>query len=713
MVSMDGQGDLTVKELANLYPKIRSNIRFTFQIIKNTPGYVVEDPINSRYYRIGVVEYKFVSLLNGKRSVADAIRIVTDSMAEEALDHHEVVQILHWLGTTNLLHTNHEVKEDQFTGLFGLSHGVSKIIFPRIPFGNPDRFLQYILPIFRPVLGLPFLIVWFAVVIFSTYLVLEEWPRFVHTANTIQTLQHGLYLAIIWVLLKVIHELWHGLVCKYHGAEVRETGVLFILLLPLGYVDTSSSWNIPSKWKRIDIALAGMKIEIFIAAVAAIMWSETSAGIVNQLCYEVVLMASITTIIFNANPLMRFDGYYVLADLLEEVNLYSRANHFLKHMAKKYILGVRSCVVENSFATKVLLFIYGVCAFLWRIVIFVGIAIGASFLFLGVGIAFALAYAVAFVVVPSLKVLHYMLIGTKVERPSLLRSLAVIALVVYGGYALFFHATWQRRMEAPGIVEFKNFAICRAYSPGFVEKIHVQTGDYVKKGQVIIELHNPEIMAEYKQLQIEIAQLQVKIRYFNEVDLVAAKIEQEKLDYFKKRAMQHKKLVDAMSVRAAIDGYIATRQVSHLANTFVEVGQELVAIFDPRDVQLLVAISQKDIEQYQVFLERENLNIYISCLQKTYGGKLIVISPQASRTIPHMALAVVGGGEIAVQATEESYQFVVPHFFAEISLNVSDTNDFKYGQRGYVRIYHQEETVGKFIYYELQNWFHEIWKTNK
>ena len=623
------------------------------------------------------------------------------------------MQILHWLGTTNLLHTNQEVKEDHFTGIFGLSHGVSKVIFPRIAFGNPDRLLGYILPVFRPLLGLPFLFVWFTVVVFATYLVLEEWPRFMYTANTIQTLQHGLYLAIIWVLLKVIHELWHGLVCKYHGAEVRETGILFILLLPLGYVDTSSSWNIPSKWKRIDIALAGMKIELFIAAIAAVIWSETSPGILNQLCYEVVLMASITTIIFNANPLMRFDGYYVLADLLEEVNLYSRANHFLKHIVKKYILGVCVSFPESSFATKLLLFVYGVCAFLWRIVIFVGIAVGASFLFLGAGIAFAIVYAVAFVVIPSLKVLHYMLIGTKVERPSLLRSLAIITLVIYGGYALFFHVTWQRRMEAPGIVEFENFAVCRAYSPGFVAKIHVQTGDYVKKGQVIIELHNPEIIAEYKQLQIEIAQLQAKIRYFNEVDLVAAKIEQEKLEYFKKRAVQHKKLVDGMLIRAAIDGYIATRQVSHLANTFVEVGQELLTIFDPSDVQFLAAISQKDIEQYRVFLERESLKIYISSLQDTYRGKLRTISPQASRTIPHMALSVVGGGDIAVQATEESYQFVVPHFFAEISLHVDDTENFKYGQKGYVRIYHQEETIGKFVYYELKNWFHEIWKTNK
>lgn len=710
---MEMQGDLAVKELANLYPRIRSNIRFTFQIIKNVPSYIVEDPVNSRYYRIGVVEYKFISLLNGRKSVMDAMRMIADSLGEDALEHQEVVQILHWLGSVNLLHTNKQDSENEQEGLFGVSAGVSKIMFPRFPFGNPDKALSYVLPLFRPLLGIGFFLVWLVVVLLSAYLVFSQWPKFIHTANSVLVPQNWLHLMIVWVLLKVIHELWHGLVCKYHGAEVRETGILFILFLPLGFVDTSASWNIPSKWKRIHIALAGMKIELLIAAISGIIWSETSPGALNQICYEIIIMAGITTVFFNANPLMRFDGYYVLTDFLEEVNLYSRAGNYIKYLGKKYILGVKCSFVEESWSAKFLLFLYGISAFIWRILIFTGIAIGASFLFLGVGLALAVIYAFTFLVVPPLKLFVYMFVGTKTERPPLLRSCALLALFVYAIYASFYYITWQKSHQASGVVKYRDFQVERVYCPGFVNKIYVKTGDYVKKGKILFKLRNFEVMAEQKQLKIDIEQTKAKIRYYEQNDIVAAKIEEEKLIYFKRRWKQQKKLINSLTIRASINGYVSSRNLQYLKNTFMPIGEDLVTIFDPKNVQLLVAIPQEKIEQYQILLREHDLNIYIPSLEKTFKGKLENITPQATRTIPHPALCVIGGGDILVQkssSSEENYQLVIPHFVAEISLPQKNSKDFKFGQRGYVRIYQEKETLGKIVYYEIENWLREIWK---
>src|SRR2546429_6319429 len=181
-------------------------------------------------------------------------------------------------------------------------------------------------------------------------------------------------IAYLWIALgivKVIHEFGHGLSCKKFGGEVHEMGLLLLVFSPAMYCNVSDSWMLPSKWKRIIISAAGIYIELIIAALATFVWWNAPEGtFLKNLSLSLMIVCSVSTVVFNANPLMRYDGYYVLADWIEIPNLRERSNRFLKNAMLEHCLGVE-VQPETYMATgrKVLFVVYAVISYIYRWVV--------------------------------------------------------------------------------------------------------------------------------------------------------------------------------------------------------------------------------------------------------------------------------------------------------------------------------------------------------
>ena len=220
-----------------------------------------------------------------------------------------------------------------------------------------------------------------------------HWDEFIASSHLIFSPHNWLSMALAWVVLKIVHELGHALVCKRHGGEVREAGLIFILLAPAAFVDVTSSWRFASKWQRIHVAAAGMYVELVLAALAAMVWSQADSVVLRHLLFNMIVMASFSTLVFNANPLMRFDGYYIFADLLEIPNLATEGVRFVRQLGayvfygrmlpSRELLGGRGWVVR----------IYGLAAWLWRLVVCVSLLAAASVLFKGAGLVLGVAGA--------------------------------------------------------------------------------------------------------------------------------------------------------------------------------------------------------------------------------------------------------------------------------------------------------------------------------
>ena len=185
---------------------------------------------------------------------------------------------------------------------------------------HPDRWLSKLSPHTNWLFSAPMTALGMLLITAGMIVAIVRWNELVDSSQLVFARNNWLLMGVAWLVLKVAHELAHALACKRQGGEVREAGLVFVLFAPAAYVNVTSAWRFPCKWQRVHVAAAGMYVELVLAALAVMAWNHVDSIVLRHLLFNIILMASFTTLVFNANPLMRFDGYYILSDLLEIPN---------------------------------------------------------------------------------------------------------------------------------------------------------------------------------------------------------------------------------------------------------------------------------------------------------------------------------------------------------------------------------------------------------
>lgn len=322
-------------EIMSMLVKLREDLAISQQAYRGETCYVIEDPLSSRFYRVGLAEYTLLSLLDGQTTIAEALGKTAAVMGPLALTEQDTAALCKWLIDSELASTQQSSRAGRLLEVADRSSWQKTAarlnpIFQRFPLFNPDPWTARLIPFTSWMFSGPAVAVWFLTVTYGVNCFWSRWDSFNAQSSTIFARGNWIWLLVSWLLLKLIHESAHALACKRYGGTVGEAGILFILLAPLPYVDVTSAWRFDSKWKRIITSAAGMYAELFIAGCAAIVWSRTDAGLLHQHAQNVMITASAMTVLFNANPLMRFDGYYMLADWLELPNLATHGTSTLR-----------------------------------------------------------------------------------------------------------------------------------------------------------------------------------------------------------------------------------------------------------------------------------------------------------------------------------------------------------------------------------------------
>ena len=328
----------------------RGDLITTRQVYQGQAWWVVKDPIALSYYRFRPEEYALLDMLDGEASLEDLKdqfearfpprRIKLDELAR-------FVATLHRSGLVigdrpgqgpQLFERRRQKTLQQWKSWFG------NVLALRFRGFDPDKLLARLDPwlgwLFEPPAIVAMLVfaasaLLLVLVNFDTFQAkLPEFHQFFASGN-------WLYLAIALAFTKVFHEFGHGLSCKHYGGECHEMGVMMLVLTPCLYCDVSDSWMLPSKWKRAAIGAAGMYVEVILASIATFLWWNSHGGIFNQLCLDVMFVSSVSTLLFNANPLLRYDGYYILSDLLEIPNLKQKAKSITSRIMSKWCLGIK------------------------------------------------------------------------------------------------------------------------------------------------------------------------------------------------------------------------------------------------------------------------------------------------------------------------------------------------------------------------------------
>jgi putative peptide zinc metalloprotease protein len=697
--------DHRVREVTQLRLAIRSDLRFTPHYESGERCYLIEDPARSQFYRVGISEYLFISMLDSATTVGDALIRLAAVDPHHALTEGEATAICKWLVDSALASTPESNDSSRLAGVARDRSARKRLgtlnpLCAKVPLAYPDQLFARVTPWLSPLFGRVAGIVTCLLLIVGVFRISVQWDHFSQASGGIFSPGRWAWLLVCWLVLKVIHESAHAIVCRKYGGAVHEAGAIFVLFAPLAYVDLTSSWRFRSKWQRIHTAAAGMYIELAIAALAAIAWTVTDAGLVNDLCFNVVVMASLTTLLFNANPLMRFDGYYILSDSLEIANLYGEGQQYLQYLGRRYILGEKIHSSLRWTPREVFTRIYGIASLLWRIVICISLVLAASMMFDGFGILLALAAVIMWIGVPAVGMLKYVCKPDGLQRRRQARLLVASIATLFVGY-IAMDLRWPGATRASVVVEYEDLTFVRATSAGFVRQINVQSGDTVVEGQPIAILENLELVAELEDLNLSIKQSQLKCRVYKQNDEIHSyQAEKEQLLSLRTKQFEKSQQVDQLTLRASSPGRVIARNLSLRIGDYLEIGDELAAVGDENAKELRLAIDQGDYDQFKSHVG-ENVKVRIS------GGAVLTstlkqVEPRATKQAPHESMYASLGGQLPCRSVDSDqavgqFELLSKHFTGVVELDPTAGNKLRVGQRGVVWFGRSQKTIGSMV----------------
>ncbi len=593
--------------VAQLRPRLRSTVQTSRQHFRGRIWHIVQDPANNSYFRLHPAAYRFVAMLDGRRSVADAWRASTAALGDEALTQTEAVGVLGQLYSANLIQADLPPDAE---GLFRrhqkrrgreMRTWLTNILFLRVPIFDPDRPLGALAAaagwVFTPV-GL---VLWFALLGVGVYFAAGAWDEL--AGRTRQLLESERILRFLpalygaMVLTKIVHELGHGLACKRFGrlsrggGEVHVMGVMLLIFTPMPYVDASSAWALRSKLHRCIVGAAGMMAELALAAVAAVAWVWTAGAAdpwqqdLHAACYYVMFISSVATIVFNANPLLRFDGYYILSDLLEIPNLAERSRQYVQYLVKRYAYGVRGALeVAQSPGERAWLLGYGLTSTAFKLYISVGIILFLIERYFEIGIAVGAVMAVAWLVLPLGRFLKYLAADTELARTRV-RALAITAAAVLPVAAALALPNVADRWLVEGAVEPVNIAYIHAAADGFVtaalpDDSQVQ-GPNGGRATVLISAVNRQLAQDANDLEIaaeimaarrRVAQLQAAS---DPRDLALVQILDASLASLDKQHRLAKQELAGLTIRSPLAGRWMSSEADFLPGAYVRKGRKV------------------------------------------------------------------------------------------------------------------------------------------
>ena len=666
-----------------LKPRLRPHVQITRQHYRGRRWHVVHDPSSNQYYRLNPVAHEFVALLDGQRTVEEVWRDTLTRHGDGAPTQTEAVELLHQLYNANLLSLDTSPETEQL-----LRRGRERrkrkiqsqaigIMYFRVRVFNPDHLLSVIEPVLRPIINRWGLLLWFALLISALVALVQSGWADLTNPETFQTAiapANWPWLIVVFIVAKAFHETGHGVICKRFGGQVPEFGMMLLVLFPAPYVDASSCWALPSKWKRIAVGAGGMIFELALASIAAHIWLATraSAGLAHQLAYNMMLTASVTTILFNANPLMRFDGYYILSDLLETPNLMQRSMNLIKYYFQKWYYRIDNARPPTEVRSEqAILLIYGWLALAYRIFLFFSITLFVMGKAFAIGLVLALWTAGAWFIIPLGKWVHWLAsspqLADKRRRAVALSLLGVAAGVVFLGAV-----PMPDRRKADGVIESLSQAGVFIATPGFVEVVHAGPGDAVSAGDPIVTLDNPELITLLESARHALQETEARERQLMasrpEVAHLARQQYEALLEQYDFLLQRRDKLV----VRAPVSGVIAGADPQRMAGAFLREGDAVCEVVDPERVRVAAVVPQTQADWApQLNAEPRTIGVEVRLVghpSVTHAARSVTFREAGERMLPHAALGFAGGGTIATDVEQDQQGRVAArrHFVVEI-----------------------------------------------
>ncbi len=694
-------------------PALLANLHFTVHDQGARVWYAVRAP-DKRFLRLGRMEYLIASALDGQRSACDVVAAVGEvaeptTQGTELVSEEDVLKVVSWLGKSGLIQ-----RPDGAPPMTAAARKFSfNPIYTKIPL-VAGKHLERVGGWFAPWLSWPVLVAVLILWLIAAIGVLSNWRLFSTTTAKLFVSDGWLWWGVAWLVLKTAHELGHAVMAVRVGSQIRSAGISLIFMAPVPYVDLSDLWTIPNRWQRILCCAGGILVEMTLAALAALMAVSTDNQALQYFCCAVATMGTVTTLAFNASPLIRFDGYFVFSDLLNYPNLYTEAQMAAKQFLFKCLLPWRPARQRMSVA----LVIYGLACYQYRIVMMVSLAIGTILAMQGVGVALVAWGAYATLIAPLLNLRKARLAQAAVlnSNPSNNTQLNNTQLnnsqlnnfqlngnppdntattdsavdctsaswlgrhreIVFSGGVLATICLLAVVVPSPiqptipGYVALRDPQLIRAEADGFLTEILVSGECRIEAGDLIARLSNPDLETELglKRIELTIADetIALKRAQGHLAELQSATAQRDALSL---QVAQLARRVENLNVRSPSAGQLVQNDLASRVGLFLKAGEPLAMVARAEELELVATVGQLDVASLRAVVGQP-IEVRLSG-STALTGTLEKVEPRASDRLQEPLLAAIYGGPLAVQVQqsesgEEELKLLQPRFEMHLRL---------------------------------------------
>ncbi len=648
--------------VADLRPRLLSGVQVYRQHFRGEMWYVLENPSNNQYSRISDETYRFIGMLDGRRTVSEAWHICNEQLADRAPTQGELIQLLSQLHSTNLLYADLPPDSESLFNRYRkrvrrqVQGQLMNLLFIRIPLLDPEHFLERWVNIFGRIFSWFGLVLWSMLIVTGLYFVVGNIRELISQSSDVLAPDNLILLYLSFVVIKIFHEFSHSFACKkfgqlnQSGGQVHTMGVMFLVFFPLPYMDASSAWAFRNRWHRAVVGMAGVMTELSAASIAAIVWANTSTGTLHIIAYNVIFVASVSTLLFNGNPLLRFDAYYVLSELIEIPNLGQRSKNYLYYLVKRYCWGLkRAQNPAYTYGERAWFIFYGLASIAFRVFICIRILLFLNNrlpeeLFILVPL-FAFSAIVAWVFVPIGKFIQFLATGAELVRKrarAVGLTLGTIFLIIVCTGLIRVPDHW--RVE--GVVEPVRLAIVHAESDGFIVSFLPSESKVSPDGTPLIRAVNPELEAEKKSSVAERRSLEVKRRLAEIEEFAAAQILDEQIEALDEKIARLDFELASLNLAPSFSGTWVAPDIEHTKGAYLNRGQKIGFVASLDDVIIRATAGQR-VAAMLVEQAIKQVEIRVKGQPKLMlTGEIMQIFPSGQDMLPSEALGYAVGGSM-------------------------------------------------------------------
>lgn len=689
---------------------VRAELEVSRHVFDGEASYVIRDPLSFQSHWLSVDNYHVFAALRSDTTLGkifDELKARGVLGADQEEDFYGFIVTLQDGGLLSLPVSDGKALYNKLLKKreAAKSGRLFKLLFLKIPVAFPDQFLSRTLRFARPLFTRPAFCLWALAMLGGIGLVASRWREFVDPLGSMLALNS---LPLVWALLvglKACHEFGHAYACKRFGGTVPEMGVYLVMLTPCAYVDASSSWGFPNRMHRIIVTLAGMYVESILAVAALVVWTLTGPGVIHSAAQYAVALSTVITIGFNINPLMKYDGYFLLTDVLNIPNLSQQAQGQIQGLLKRLLFGLRMAPHGNR-VSRWMLLTYGALAGLYKVGVTLGMATVIAWKIPLVGMGMAAAYVTTTLVGIVKRVGLYVWTSDEVG-PVRRRAKLVTGALAACVPVVLFAIPAPGRVQAVGIVTRQDQHVVRASAAGFVQPAALRQGERVAAGEPICDLENPHVLATIAQKQAEIRRLAARVQTQMRTDAAAAQATEAMRLQAERELERLTAEAQSLHVVSHAEGEVVALDALRDAGRFVRKGTPLVRISSGAWVMRASATADALTEGEPQVGDQLEVRL-LGLPDEAHRATVTRVAPAGSRRIADAAVTQLAGGGIAVQP--QTMQAVQPYFEITLALDDADPAELYDGMTAMVNFRPRLAPLGWRMYRSgLRFW--QQWRT--